>query len=89
VIENHLSGMKARSGAVMFLCSACRVAPNFRFGAEADGEFFYLPICPKCEIGLGERKSMDARDFELREFARNWRLRHSGVRISPRDLFGA
>jgi hypothetical protein len=44
MIENHLSGMKARSGAVMFLCSACRVAPNFRFGAEAEGEFFYLPI---------------------------------------------
>jgi hypothetical protein len=76
MIENHLSGMKARSGAVMFVCSTCKVAPNFLFGAEADGELVYLLICPKCEIGLAEWKSMDARDLELREFARNWRLRH-------------
>jgi hypothetical protein len=35
-----------------------------------------LLICPKCGIGLGEWKTMDARDLELREFARNWRLKH-------------
>jgi hypothetical protein len=74
MIESHLSEMKARRGAVMFVCSTCKVAPNFLFGA--DGELVYLLICLKCGIRLGEWKSMDARDRELREFARNWRLRH-------------
>ena len=72
MIENHLSGMRARSGVVMYVCSTCKVAPNFLFGAEADGELVYLLICPKCEIGLGEWKTMDARDLELREFARRY-----------------
>jgi hypothetical protein len=76
MIENHLSGMKARNGAVMFLCATCKVAPNFLFGAGADGELAYLLICAKCGMGLGEWKSAAARDLELREFARNWRLRH-------------
>jgi hypothetical protein len=68
--------MKARSGAVIFVCSTCKVAPNFLFGAETNGELVYLLICPKCGIDFGEWKTMDARDLELREFARNLRLRH-------------
>ena len=76
MIENHLSGMKARNGAVMFICSTCKVAPNFVFGAEKGGELVYLLICPKCGIGLGEWNSLDARENELREFARNFRLQH-------------
>jgi hypothetical protein len=51
MIENHLSGLKARSGGVMFVCSTRKVAPNSLFGAEADGELVYLLICPKCGIG--------------------------------------
>jgi hypothetical protein len=76
MIENHLAGMKIRNGAVMFICSTCKVAPNFVFGVERTGEFVYLLICPKCGIGLGEWNSLDARDNELREFAKTVKLRH-------------
>ena len=76
MIENHLSGMRARNGAVMFICSTCKVPPNFVFGAEAKGELVYLLICPKCGIGLGEWDSLEARENELREFARALKMRH-------------
>jgi hypothetical protein len=31
MIENHLSGMTARNGTVIFVCPTCKTPPNFRF----------------------------------------------------------
>jgi hypothetical protein len=76
MIENHLSGMKARSGAVMFVCSTCKVLPIFAFGSEREGELVYLMICPKCEITLGEWNSLETRENELRAFAKSPKLHH-------------
>jgi hypothetical protein len=45
--ENHLSGMKARNGTLIFVCSTCKEPPNFTFGAQAKGELVYLMLCPK------------------------------------------
>jgi hypothetical protein len=36
----------------------------------------YLMCCPKCEIVLGEWASLEARDLELREFAKTLKSRH-------------
>jgi hypothetical protein len=44
VIELHLSGMKARNGTLVFVCSTCKVPPNFSFGARASGEMVYLML---------------------------------------------
>jgi hypothetical protein len=76
MIEMHLSGMKARNGTLVFICSTCRVPPSFAFGAQDKGELVYLMCCPKCEIVLGEWASLEARDRELREFARTLRQQH-------------
>ena len=42
MIENHLSGMKARNGTLIFVCSTCKEPPNFTFGAHTNGELVYL-----------------------------------------------
>ena len=76
MIESHRSGMKARNGTVIFVCSTCRVPPNFTFGARGTGELAYLMLCPKCECVLGEWDSLEARGSELQEFARSVKVRH-------------
>jgi hypothetical protein len=76
VIEMHLSGMKARNGTLIFVCSTCKVPPNFTFGAQDKGELVYLMLCPSCGCALGEWDSLEARDRELSEFARTLKLRH-------------
>jgi hypothetical protein len=75
MIEMHMTGVKARNGKLVFVCSTCRVPPSFAFGAEDKGELVYLMCCPKCEIVLGEWDSLEARDLELREFAKTLKLR--------------
>jgi hypothetical protein len=75
MIEVHLSGMKARNGTTIFICSTCKVPPNFTFGAHDKGELVCLMLCPKCGIVLGEWNSIEARDDELRAFATDFRLR--------------
>jgi transcription initiation factor IIE alpha subunit len=72
----HLSGMKARNGTLIFVCSTCKVPPNFTFGAQDKGKLVYLMLCPKCGIALGEWDSLEVRDCELSEFARTLKLRH-------------
>jgi hypothetical protein len=54
MIETHLSGMKARNGTLIFVCSSCKTPPNFTFGARDKGELALLMLCPKCGIVLGE-----------------------------------
>jgi hypothetical protein len=71
MIENHLSGMKARNGTVIFVCSTCKAPPNFTFGAHAQGKLVFLMLCPKCGIVLGEWDTLQAREHELSEFAKN------------------
>jgi hypothetical protein len=73
MIEMHLSGMKARNGTLIFVCSTCKTPPNFTFGARDKGELAFLMLCPKCGIVLGEWDSVDARDRELSEFAKTLR----------------
>ena len=76
MIEMHLSEMKARNGTLIFICSTCKVPPNFTFGTRDKDELVYLMLCPKCGVVLGEWASLEARDSELREFARALKLRH-------------
>jgi hypothetical protein len=76
MIENHLCGMKARNGTLIFVCSTCKAPPNCTFGAQDKGELVYLMICPKCGLVLAEWGSLEARHLELSEFAKNLRLRH-------------
>jgi hypothetical protein len=52
MIETHLSGMKARNGTLIFVCSSCKTPPNFTFGARDKGELALLMLCPKCGIVL-------------------------------------
>jgi hypothetical protein len=73
MIEMHLSGMKARNGTLIFVCSTCKTPPNFTFGAQGKGELALLMLCPKCGIVLGEWNSVEARDRELGEFAKTLR----------------
>jgi hypothetical protein len=73
MIENHLSGMKARNGTLIFVCSTCKEPPNFTFGAHANGELVYLMICPKCGLVLAEWGSLEARHRELSEFGQKLR----------------
>jgi hypothetical protein len=54
MIDDHLSGMTARNGLLIFVCSTCKEPPNFTFGAQASGELVYLMICPKCGLVLAE-----------------------------------
>lgn len=75
MIEMHLSGMKARNGTTIFVCSTCKVPPTFSFGAQDRGELVCLMFCPKCGIVLGEWNSTEARDDELRAFATVFKLR--------------
>jgi hypothetical protein len=76
VIEKHLSGMRARNGTAIFVCSTCKVPPNFTFGAQQKGELVYLMICPRCEIVLAEWPTLEARHQELNEFAKTLKVRH-------------
>jgi hypothetical protein len=76
MIERHLTAVKARNGKLIFVCSTCRVPPSFAFGAQDKGELVYLMCCPKYEIVLGEWDTLEARDLELREFAKTLKLRH-------------
>jgi hypothetical protein len=73
MIEMHLSGMKARNGTLIFVCSTCKTPPNFTFGAQHKGELALLMLCPKCGIVLREWNSVEARDRELSEFAKTLR----------------
>lgn len=77
MIELHLSGMKARNGTLVFVCSTCKVPPNFSFGAHASGEMVYLMLCPKCGCVLGEWDSLEARGNELRDFATKLKVPHA------------
>jgi hypothetical protein len=70
MIENHLSGMTARNGTLIFVCSTCKAPPNFTFGARDKGALVYLMLCPKCGIVLGEWDTLAAREHELSEFAK-------------------
>lgn len=76
MIELHLSGMKARNGTAIFVCSTCKVPPHFTFGAHDKGELVYLMLCPKCGIVLAEWDSLEARGRELSEFAKTLIVRH-------------
>jgi|HubBroStandDraft_4_1064222.scaffolds.fasta_scaffold33055_1 hypothetical protein len=83
MIEQHLSGIKARNGTMLFACSTCKTAPTFTFGAQDNGELVHLMLCPECGIVLGEWSSIEARDDELRSLATSLQLRaksHSGVK---------
>jgi hypothetical protein len=83
MIEQHLSGMKARNGTTLFACSTCKTAPTFTFGMQDSGGFVYVMLCPTCGIVLGEWSSAEARDDELRSLATILRTRaksHSGVK---------
>jgi hypothetical protein len=83
MIEQHLSGMKARNGTTLFTCSTCKTAPTFTFGVQDNGEFVHVMLCPMCGIVLGEWSSIQARDDELRALATILRTRaksHSGVK---------
>ena len=46
MIETHLSGMKARNGTLIFVCSTCKTPPNFTFGARDKGELALLMLAP-------------------------------------------
>jgi len=82
MIEMHLSGMKARNGTTIFVCSICKVPPTFSFGAQDKGEFVNLMLCPMCGVVLGEWNSIEARDDELRAFATVFKSR-SGAKSGP------
>lgn len=77
MIELHLSGMKARNGTLVFVCSTCKVPPNFSFGAHASGEMVYLMLCPKCGCVLGEWDSLEVRGKELCDFAKKLKVPHA------------
>ncbi len=76
MIELHLAGMRARNGTIIFICSTCKVPPNFTFGANDKGELVYLMLCPKCGIVLGEWDTLEARGRELGEFAKTVKAKH-------------
>jgi hypothetical protein len=83
MIEQHLSGMKARNGTTLFACSTCKTAPTFTFGAQDNGELAHVMLCPKCGIVLGEWSFIEARDDELRSLATSLQTRaksHSGAK---------
>jgi len=73
VIENHLSGMEARNGTLIFICSTCKDPPNFTFGAEQKGELVHLVLRSKRGLVLGEWDSLEARDRQLSDFAKTLR----------------
>src|ERR1700691_983267 len=84
MVEDHLSGMKARNGTCVFVCSTCRVPPNFTFGAKPGGALSYLMLCPKCGCVLGEWDSIEARRRVLSELVRGWKAPSVGAcRIEP------
>jgi hypothetical protein len=88
MIEIHLSGMRARNGTLIFICSTCKVPPNFAFGARAKGELVYLMLCPKCGIVLGEWETLEARGRELQEFAKAARAQTDEKRRCHNLLLG-
>jgi hypothetical protein len=45
MIEGHLSGMKARNGTIIFICSTCKVPSIFTFGAKDNGVLVYMMLC--------------------------------------------
>ncbi|MFZ0521590.1 MAG: hypothetical protein WAL95_11240 [Candidatus Acidiferrales bacterium] len=77
MIEHHLSGMKARNGTLVFVCTTCKVPPNFGFGAQANGAMVYLMLCPKCGCVLGQWETLEARGKELGEFAKTLKVPHA------------
>ncbi|HXP69805.1 MAG TPA: hypothetical protein VOA88_11020 [Candidatus Dormibacteraeota bacterium] len=69
-----LAGIKSGKGTVVFVCSKCRVVPDNALGAQNKGELVYMLICSKCGAALAEWDTIEAREKELREFAKKVEL---------------
>ena len=80
MIEGHLSGMKARNGTIIFICSTCKVPSIFTFGAKDDGVLVYMMLCQKCGIVLAEWNSLEERGNELSEFAKSLKQKPIALR---------
>ena len=65
-----LAGVKNSSGTIVFVCSKCRTYPDHAYGAPNKDQLVYMLVCPKCGRTLGEWVSIEAREKELREFAK-------------------
>jgi len=69
-----LAGVRNSAGTVVFVCSKCRTYPDHAYGAANKDQLVYLLVCSKCGRTLGEWASVEARERELREFARSVEL---------------
>src|ERR1700722_1530400 len=64
MMEQHLSGMKARKGTTLFACITCKTAPTFAFRAADICEAVHVMLCPKWGIARRMEFHRD-RDNEL------------------------
>lgn len=69
-----LAGVKNSAGTIVFVCSKCRTYPDHAYGAPNADQLVYMLVCSKCGRTLAEWVSTEARDKELREFARGVEL---------------
>jgi hypothetical protein len=69
-----LMGVKNEKGTVVFVCGKCRTPPEQAYGAQNKDQLAYVLMCFRCGQVFGEWTTTEARDNELREFAKKVEL---------------
>jgi hypothetical protein len=67
-------GVKNEKGTVVFVCGKCGSFPEQAYGAQNKDQLAYVLLCAKCGRVFGEWATIEARDNDLREFAKRVKL---------------
>jgi hypothetical protein len=69
MIAGGLMGSATKSGTMTFICSQCGAEAQRGLGDQNKSEFVRILRCPKRKEILGQWKSMNEQEEELRAFA--------------------
>jgi hypothetical protein len=69
-----LGGVKNDKGTVVFVCGKCGSFPEQAYGAQNTDQLVHILMCTKHGRVFGEWATIEARDNELREFAKRVKL---------------
>jgi hypothetical protein len=73
-VIDGLMGVKNEKGTFVFVCGKCGAFPEQAYGAQNKDQLAYVLLCAKCGRVFGEWLTIEARDNDLREFAKRVKL---------------
>jgi DNA-directed RNA polymerase subunit RPC12/RpoP len=72
MITGGLMGSPTKSGTMIFICSNCGAEAQPGLGDQNKSGLVHVLRCPKCKGILGQWKSMNEKEEELRAFAKKF-----------------